>query len=78
MFGCEYDSEKDACTSCTADDPLVVKYHIPASHLWPSREARILGYIMRYLTESTGVQVDLCFSNELDVRSRDWCLRHFP
>ena len=24
----------------TADDPLVVKYHIPASHLWPSREAR--------------------------------------
>lgn len=41
MFGCEYDSEKDACTSCTADDPLVVKYHIPASHLWPSREKQL-------------------------------------
>ena len=38
----------------------------------------LLRCFRRYLTEFTGVQVDLCFSNELDVRSRDWCLRHFP
>ena len=38
----------------------------------------LLRCFRRYLTEFTGVHADLCFSNELDVRSREWCLRHFP
>eukprot|EP00913_Durusdinium_trenchii_P020110 g18898.t1 len=34
MFGCIYDVEKDACSGCDPSDPLVAKFHIPASHLW--------------------------------------------
>ncbi|CAK9031343.1 unnamed protein product, partial [Durusdinium trenchii] len=37
MFGCEYNLERDACSSCNDKDPLVAKFHIPASHLWTAR-----------------------------------------
>lgn len=42
MFGCEFNAERDSCTSCSDNDPLVAKFHIPASHLWNARREKQL------------------------------------
>lgn len=42
MFGCEFNAERDSCTSCSDKDPLVAQFHIPASHLWTARREKQL------------------------------------